>query len=253
MDNNGYLRSVLANHSPNPTGLVVAVQTLTPVIREWAGYHLVEIKPAGSYAKGTAIRLTTDVDLFISLSPNLSASEWPLAKVYQNLFDYLSERGFQVTKQNVSIGVNLNGVKVDLVPGRKQGSTTTDHSIYSRKQSTWKKTNIDTHINHVSNSNRQNEIKLLKIWRHRHRLEFPSFPIELFTINSLRGRNTYALADNTVAVLQALQNSIHNTRLEDPGNASNNVADDLTATEKRLIANQAGVSLQASNWNQIVW
>ncbi|MCE7936293.1 nucleotidyltransferase [Candidatus Saccharibacteria bacterium CPR2] len=253
MDNDTYLRSVITAQAPSSIALVTAIQTLSPVIREWANGYLLEIKPSGSFAKGTAVRLSTDVDLFISLSPSLNASEWPLARVYQNLYDYLRERGYQVTKQNVSIGVNLNGIKVDLVPGRKQGSATTDHSIYSRKQNTWKKTNIDRHISHINGSNRHDEIRLLKIWRHRHRLEFPSFPLEIFTINALSGHNRYTTANNMIVVLDSLQNTIHTTQLIDPGNASNNVANELTQDEKRLIANKAAECLRAGSWNQIIW
>jgi hypothetical protein len=248
-----YLHSVIANHTPSIGAPLSALNTLGPVIRPWAGQYLLEFRPSGSFAKGTAVRLLTDVDLFISLSPNLNATEWPLSKVYQSLFDELQAKNYSPRKQNVSIGVNLNGLNVDLVPGRKQGHLTTDHSLYSHKQKTWKKTNINTHINTVKLSGRQNEIKLTKIWRTRQGLEFPSFCIELFVIDRLRGHNFYDLANNMVAVLRELSTSIETCRLADPGNISNNVADDLTSSEKRAIAVAATNSLNAARWEDIIW
>ena len=41
---------------------------LEPAIKAWANQWLVGIGPSGSFAKGTANRSGTDIDLFISLS-----------------------------------------------------------------------------------------------------------------------------------------------------------------------------------------
>lgn len=252
MQANDYLYSVINTYQPNINAPMAAYLELSPIIQEWAGEHLLEIKPTGSYAKGTAISLASDVDLFISLSPELSSTEWPLSKIYDSLFKKMQDAGYTPRKQNVSIGVTVQGHKVDLVPGRKQGHQTTDHSLYVRKQGTWKKTNVDTHVNHVKLWQRHNETKLLKVWRHRQNIELPSFFIELFIINKLNGRNYYELTDNTVYLLQQLRDDI-NCYLQDPANSSNNLSDDLTADEKKRVVAAATNSLQADDWNDIIW
>ena len=76
------------------------------------------------------------------------------------------------SKQNVSVRINLNGLEVDITPARKQTGNTNDHWLYVSKLDTRKQTNIQKHINDISQSGRINEIKLLKIWRELNHLDF---------------------------------------------------------------------------------
>src|SRR5438445_278154 len=62
----------------------------------------------------------------------------------------MKEKGYAPTRQNVSINVRVNSYSVDLVPGKRQNSYGDDHSLYRRKADTWTKTNVVTHINHVT-------------------------------------------------------------------------------------------------------
>lgn len=50
------------------THIIAPVRSL---ISNWAGNNLCDVKIFGSRAKGTAIDLSSDLDLFISLSSNL--------------------------------------------------------------------------------------------------------------------------------------------------------------------------------------
>jgi hypothetical protein len=43
---------------------------LEPYLRNWAGLYLSRIFISGAYAKGTAFRGSTDIDIFISLRSN---------------------------------------------------------------------------------------------------------------------------------------------------------------------------------------
>ena len=45
-----------------------ALTWLRPIIVEWAGGYLADLSPSGSFAKGTANKSGTDIDLFISLA-----------------------------------------------------------------------------------------------------------------------------------------------------------------------------------------
>lgn len=68
-----YLRNILIRETP-PTGLYTPLNlcktALVPILQEWAGQFLVDITPSGSFAKGTANRSGTDMDIFVSLSPD---------------------------------------------------------------------------------------------------------------------------------------------------------------------------------------
>ena len=70
MSADSYLQTILAREAvdTSPTSPVRSAQaTLQPVLNEWAGNQLRNVHPSGSFAKGTANRSGTDIDLFISL------------------------------------------------------------------------------------------------------------------------------------------------------------------------------------------
>jgi tRNA nucleotidyltransferase (CCA-adding enzyme) len=73
MSADAYLQGIL-NRKAVDTGIFSPVRgvqaVLEPVIRAWANGFLISVSPSGSFAKGTANRSGTDIDLFISLSPD---------------------------------------------------------------------------------------------------------------------------------------------------------------------------------------
>jgi hypothetical protein len=248
-----YLNQVLARIRA-PTGALGpgarVHQELTPLIQRWARQHLREVKISGSYAKETAVRGDTDVDLFISMRSSVPGT---LADLYKSLGQFMQRNGYEVRWQHVSIGISYLGLKVDLVPGRQQSAWTSNHSIYISKRRTWTLTNVDTHIRNVTQSGRQAEICLLKRWRDIHQLEAPSFCLELSALRALRGRRINNLAPNVTLCLEFLRDQLTSTVLMDPANTNNNVADDMTASEKREAGAAARRSLEERNWDQIIW
>jgi hypothetical protein len=163
-----------------------AVEQVIPAIRSWAGECLLDVKYSGSYAKGTAISLGTDVDLFISLD-EVAGQGMPttVKEMYWGLFQFCADRGLKPRAQNVSIRVTVEGVNVDLVPGRKQKGSD-DHSLYRRKKDSWVQTNVDRHIRLVTGARCGEEIRAMKVWRERYHVEWPSFYLELVTVGALR-------------------------------------------------------------------
>jgi hypothetical protein len=246
-----YLQAILRREvvDSGPYSPVRAVQTvLGPIIREWAGTMLLAFHPSGSFMKGTANNSGTDIDLFISISEQTTDT---LRDIYQKLVRRMRERGYTPTLQNVSVKVRANGYDVDLVPGKRQNAYGTDHSLYRRKADTWTKTNVNTHINHVTGAGRQPESRILKLWRDQKGLDFPSFYLELTVIDALAGR-LGTLADKVLAVFQYLASRFPHARVVDPANTANIISDDITDAEKGRITIMAAQALKATNWNQIV-
>lgn len=145
------------------------------------------------------------------------------------------------------------GYKIDFVPGKRQSQYGSDHSLYKRKADTWTQTNIDKHITIVIKSKRIKEIKLCKIWRQLHTLDFPSFYLELATIDCLKSKKYDDLANNFFAVLEFLAGDFKNKRYIDPANTNNIISDDLTMSEKQTIKTTAGKMLLKKNWDEIIW
>jgi predicted nucleotidyltransferase len=243
-----FLRQVLvtnvADMSPTSPALHVR-QALMPVIQRWGGQQVLSVAPSGSFAKGTAVRSSTDIDLFVSLSSTTSET---LAQIYDTLFNALTAAGLQPKRQNVSIGMRLGAYDVDVVPARRQCSNGGDHSLYNNRTSTWLQTNVKQHIALVGNSGRTNEIRLMKIWRNRYGLDFPSFYLELIVIRALHGLSQRNLSTNVVTVLEFLRDQLPTARVVDPANTNNIISDTVTVREKGSIAAAARAALQ-SNWS----
>ena len=73
-----------------------------------------------------------------------------LKEIYNSLFTFLQNKGYILSKQNVSINILINGYSVDLVPAKRQDAQSVDHSLYRRKADTWTKTNVNKHITDFS-------------------------------------------------------------------------------------------------------
>ena len=247
-----YLQSIL-NREAVDAGAYSPVRgvhtVLDPIIRDWAGNRLLSIHPSGSFMKGTANKSGTDIDFFISLSEQTTET---LKEIYDKLFNRMKEKGYTPTRQNVSINVRVSGYSVDLVPGKRQNSYGDDHSLYRRKADTWTKTNVVTHINHVTRAGRLGESRIIKLWRNQRQLDFPSFYLELTVIDALSQQFSGTLSDNVWKVFQYLRDRFPITRVVDPANTNNIISDDLSAAERTKIRAAVEQTLKASNWGQIV-
>lgn len=229
---------------------LIAVDPLLNIINEWAGTQLINVSYSGSRAKGTAITLSSDIDLFISLKSDTTNT---LKEIYTSLYDNVVFHKITARKQNVSIGVKYGGHSIDLVPGKKHLGNTNDHSLYRSKVDAWTKTNINNHINLVKNSGRLSEIIALKIWSKLHKLDFPSIYLELTVIEALYNKNKNQPANNFITILEYLSDSFVNKTIVDPSNSNNIISDDLYKFEKEAIAKIAKESRNSRSWGDIIW
>lgn len=240
------------------TSYFLPISLLKSTLQTWAGSCYVEIKDSGSRAKGTAISLASDVDYLVSLTSGCNENSGGLKAIYDSLYDTLRKKYQNVRKQNVSVRINLNGLEVDITPGRKQPGNSNYHSLYVSKTNTWKQTNIQKHIVDISQSGRTNEIKLVKIWRELNHLDFPSIYLEYLMVNSIllnRSKDINNLSDNMSHTLTELAKDSGNplySRVIDPANTANILSDLLNQTEKNKIINAAKVAIR-SNWSQVFY
>lgn len=252
MTANQYLQNILDRERVDvsfTSPLRSCAGVIIPHLRAWAGNSLVDVSASGSFAKGTAVKSGTDIDLFISLSHDLSAT---LETIYNTLFSRMQAAGFSPRKQNVSIGVKIGRHDVDLVPARRHDARGQDHSLYRNRKGSWTKTNVATHINLVANSGRTEEIRVLKLWRNQNGLDFPSFYLELLAIEAMRGKRTGDVAANVFSTFAYFRDYIGSSRIVDPANTNNVISDDLDVSEKARIAKLAGQAAVAKTWGEIV-
>ena len=252
MTGDQYLQNILAREAVNtgPFSPVLTVATtLRPIIQTWSSGMLLSMEPSGSFAKGTANMSGTDIDLFISLSERTTDT---LKDIYESLAKKMAANGYTPRRQNVSINVKVGAFDVDLVPGKRQNSYGTEHSLYRRKADTWTKTDVTKHIAHVRAAGRLAETRVLKLWRNQKGIDFPSFYLELTIIDALRGQNSASLADRVFAVFRYLRDSFATARVVDPANTNNIISEDLSVADKAKVKLFAVQALGAKTWEEIV-
>lgn len=255
MSGNEYVRQILAKYRVPRGEASITEKTareIYPIVKKWAGEHLNAISLSGSYAKGTAVGTGTDVDLFISIKSSVPVT---LSKLYNSLFRLVSSRGWNARRQNVSVGVTVSGVKVDLVPGRVQSGYRNYHSLYRSKTDSWTQTNVALHIDKIKASGRKLEIQALKIWRDLRGLDFPSLYLELVVLKALHNLSSSPdkLARNVLKCLEFIQDSISSARIVDPANSNNVLSDELNTFQKNQLALAAKKSLNEEYWESIIW
>ena len=247
-----YLKQILLKYAVD-TGVNSPARSvgnkIYQIIKDWGGSALKEVLFSGSFAKGTAVKGGTDVDLFISLN---SMTGGTLQEIYDCLYAHLYHKKFAPKKQNVSIGMVLDGIKIDLIPAKKIDNDSDDHNLWKNRENTWTKTNISKHISKIKNSGRLNEIKLTKIWRNQNKLDFPSIYLELFVIDVLYGKSTIELGSNMLTILESLSTDLKTKKLIDPSNSNNIISDNITDSTKSEISSQATSDISKTFWEDII-
>src|ERR1035438_8260329 len=85
-----------------------------------------------------------------------------------------------------------------------------------------------THISHVVGAGRQQETRVIKLWRNQKNIDFPSFYLELVVIRALSGWNAMStsLDSRVQTVFEYLRDHFPDARFVDPANTNNVVSDD---------------------------
>jgi hypothetical protein len=254
MTNSTYLLGVIEKYTVNDLSThCYQINKLHAILRGWADGCYIDLKTSGSVAKGTAVSLSSDIDYLVSLTQDCNET---LKGIFDSLYLHLGKY-YKIRRQNVSFGINLDGLKVDVAAAKKRVGNTDYHSMYVSKTDSWVQTNIQRHINDVSGSGRLSEIKLLKVWRELNDLEFPSIYMEYLLINGvLKNRQKNNLEGNFHHVLLELAKNQGNplfSRLIDPSNSNNILSDLITTKEKNIIIAAAENAINKQYWSGIVY
>lgn len=260
MTANEYLTWILSKYKARDLGShSLKLALLKVALKEWAGTCFLNTLDSGSRAKWTAIAFASDVDYMISLKSDCNNNNWGIKSIYESLFKTLDGKYSNVRRQNVSVRITFDWLEVDITPARKHPDNSNDHWIYSSKRDTIQQTNIQIHINDVSKSQRLNEIKLLKIWRELHGLDFPSIYLEYLVIKNILSYSSTSsdkLSDNFWFIITSLAKDTGNplySRIEDPANSRNILSDLLSDPEKKKIIATAKMCVASNSWNKTVW
>lgn len=224
-----------------------AADEIMPLLQQWGGKYLQGITLSGAYAQNTAVRLSSDVDVLIELRPVAGKR---MGEIFWSLFECLSDKGLRPRAGNVTIGVEVREQRVDLIPACREGK---GDILFNKRAEAELRTEVAKHVHLLANSGRQQEICALKIWRERHRLDFPSLYLALTVLKALENERFGQLADNVMAVLRYIAHGFEKLAVVDPANEENVVSDDLSSGEKTVIARAAREALYENEWSKLIW
>lgn len=205
---------------------------------------------AGSYGKGTLIRASFDLDLVIYFPPESGTS---LRDLFNGVHGTLLGAGYVVEPKTVALRLPYEGgFHVDVVPGRAQDATYRYATLFknTQPQSTLQ-TSLKVHIDAVRKSGLADVVKLLKLWRLRHKVPLQTIALEILVARALAGQRNDDLAAATWRVFQYVQQHIAQARLQDPANTNNVI--EVSSGDRLLAAQYASATLARRNWSEIVW
>jgi len=201
------------------------------------------IKYAGSYAKGTMIQESYDLDI-VCYFP--STDSRTLKEIHDDVANRL-KKGYLVEEKasavrilNLKGSTSLNDYHVDVVPGRfiEGSSDVFLHVAYGEKERM--QTNLEVHINHIVKSGCVDVIKLVKLWNYRNNLTIKTFVLEIFVVRALEGfREKADLKRSFLKVIQSFKDEFESVELQDPANPTGNIISKLISPSHRILVVQA--------------
>ncbi len=174
--------------------------------------------------------------------------------MYLQVLGLLQDEGLNANPQTVSIHVNLGGNDVDVVPARSLSDGTGNANLYVSSKDTSLQTNIPKQKELMAGSKARPVIKLMKVWRYRHSVNFKSFALELLIMKALDATSPNTdLGTQLWTALGFARDQAVDTRLVDPANTNNVVSDLVPESDKLNLSRQAGASMKNDTWEKILW
>ncbi len=174
--------------------------------------------------------------------------------MYLQVLEVLREEGLNANPQTVSIHVNLGGNDIDVVPARSLSDGSGYANLYVSSKDTSIQTNIPKQRELMAGSKARPVIKLMKVWRHRHSVNFKSFALELLVMKALEAASSNAdLGTQFWTALGFARDHAVDTKLVDPANSNNVVSELVPDNDKLNLARQAGASMKSDTWDKILW
>ena len=252
-------------------------------------YAVVRVLNAGSLAKGSALRNTSDFDLAVYLRPGAvpedptQLASWLVARL-KEARPQLEDDQFELRDHCVSI-LYKDGRRVDIVPILDSGDGSGDGDLIRKDTGAKVRTNVRRHIEFVRVRKARcpvhyrQVIRLLKWWAVQQKgrdenFRFKSYFAELLCSHLLDTGTDFSSYPNALASIftyiqvtglttpiifedyyqrSAVPDSVHGIiTVIDAVNPQNNVMRDYTETNRRAIVSAAGAALDAIDYAEYV-
>ncbi len=209
-------------------------------------HHIVTF---GSSIKRTNIRENPKVKLLVSIKEKDKRS---IEEITQWFYNYLQFPEWQAIKKNNQLEFNYKGIDFNIFLAKKKVSTYNYHIMENLKFDQEVISNFNIHTSNVVESNFQKEIILMKLWREKHQLNFPTIYLELVVMDVLRKCNKTNLFSRMIRILDYLRRDFVQDKFYDPSNTYNVISDYITLDDKKKIQQIAKISLTEQYISDII-
>ncbi|MBI2258031.1 MAG: hypothetical protein HYU67_03930 [Flavobacteriia bacterium] len=159
----------------------------------------------GSSIKKTNIKDAPKVKLLVSIKEKDKRKPEEILQLY---FDYFTQFGENVSKSNNQIIFNYKGINFNILLAKKKANTYNFHVLNNLNLNKEIVTNFNIHTLNVVETKFQREIILMKLWREKHQLNFPTMYLELVVIKVLRKCKKKNLFSRILRILDFLRKEL---------------------------------------------
>ncbi len=219
------------------------------------------IRWGGSNAKGTMIRESYDGDLTCYFENGDTSAGESLEDLFENAAkavetEYLVDRKTSALRvRDKSREGRGRDSHIDVVPGRFTDDEKSDVFLHQNGGSKERlKTNLETHVKHISTSGVRDAIRLVKLWNVRHGVGAKTFVLELLVVKLLKGMKTADLSDQLNHLWTEFSDSTDDLAVEDPANPSGNDLKpilDMCRYSLASIARSTLLGIDATGWESV--
>lgn len=236
---------VKSNRNLNET----IIKELKKTILSFENKKIHQIVTFGSSIKGTNIRENPKVKLLISMKEKDKRSTEEITTWFYN---DLKTPNNEIVRKGNQLNFNYKGIDFNIFIAKKKDKTYNYHVMQNLNLSKEIVSNFNIHTLNVVESNFQKEIILMKLWREKHNLNFPTMYLELVVIDVLRKCKKTNLFSRIIRILDFLRKDFIQEKFYDPSNTNNVISDYISLEEKMKIQTMAKLSLTEEYITDIV-
>jgi len=203
------------------------------------------IRIVGSYAKGTMIQQSYDLDLICYFERDEDEAGGTLEEIYHDVKKTLEAR-YTVNPKTSALRIKEADqdeevdFHIDVVPGRYVNKAASDDDVFIFQKQSEKcrlKTNLEKHLSHIRDSTQTDTIRIAKLWRELSAFELKTFILELLVIDIVKTTTKTSLSDRFEHFLREVKDNFEAYRgVKDPANSNNDLSTALSEAEDAMIA-----------------
>ena len=188
----------------------------------------------GSRGKKTMIKESYDLDIVLYFP---ETTNYSIENIYDKVARYLGSSNYSIITKNAAIRVlKRENYHIDVVPAKRIKGSEDSAFLWRNEVGKPLKTSVVQHIASIREFGRRDVIKLLKLWKVRYQIDFPSFILEQLIIRALKNNLNLPLNNAIIEVLEFISKNMETIRLEDPANTNNILTDSISAYDKDIIS-----------------